>query len=258
MINQLVWCCCLALAMNGEPPANGPAAAVGAKPGLVEILPGVRVDRAERLVEFDGKVAVDCHDPQTPTVYLEVIVTAPDTREHEALVVTSVKPSLIHAGLLAVGSEPGQPGLFERGPDGRMAAKPPTGAAIKVEFVTRDGAGKERVATPEQWMAHVRDGTRPAGELAAWVHAGSRMVWRKDRLTGERAEVFDADGAGVIVGLHTFGGELIALKRVLNPEAGVDEPVWIADAKVVPRLGEKVTVRLRVMKVVEGEPEKAK
>ncbi len=269
----LAWACCIAVVMNGAPPAKGPAAlpeakagpqakaGPEAKAGLVEILPGVRVNRAERLVEFDGKVAVDCHDPQTPTVYLEVIVTAPDTREHEALVVTSVKPSLIHAGLLAVGSEPGRPGWFERGPDGRADAKPPTGSTVKVELVTRDAAGVERVATPAEWMVHVRDGTRPAGDLAAWVHAGSRMVWRKDVRTGERTEVFDADGAGVIVGLHTFGSEVIALTRVLNPEAGVDEPVWIADSKAVPRLGEKVTVRLRVAKVggvVEAVPAAAK
>lgn len=220
-----------------------PRAAPPAVPDeLIEMLPGVRINRAKKLVEFDGTVAMDCHDPQTPHVYLEVIVTTPDNREHEALVVTSVKPSLVHAGLLAVGSAPGVPGRFERGPAGRPTGVPPTGTAVDVELVTRDAEGKEVVAKPEQWMVHVRDKSHPKG--LRWLHGGSRMVQRTDPATGRARDMFDADGTGQLVGLHTFGSEVVSLATVLNPEAAVEEPIWIADARVVPKFRSPVTVRL--------------
>ncbi|MEM9374305.1 MAG: hypothetical protein AAGA55_11750, partial [Planctomycetota bacterium] len=59
--------------------------APGDAPELRELLPGVRV--AEGTVEFRGTVCADTSHPQTPVVYLELLVTAPDSREHESLVV---------------------------------------------------------------------------------------------------------------------------------------------------------------------------
>ena len=72
-----------------------------------ELLPGIRV--ADGLVEFDGSVAIDAHHPDTPDVYLEMFITAPDSREHESRVVSKIRASNLHAGLLAAGLEPGSP-----------------------------------------------------------------------------------------------------------------------------------------------------
>ena len=68
-------------------------------PSMRELLPGVRV--AEGMVEFRGTVCADLRHEQTPVVYLELLVTGPDSREHESLVVTPVKPSAIHASTAA-------------------------------------------------------------------------------------------------------------------------------------------------------------
>ena len=79
-----------------------------------------------------------------------------------------------------------------------------------------------------------REGTEPR-----WVFAGSVIATRQGR------EVYDADGAGTLIGLCTFGSEVIAWHDTFSPEAAVDEPVWIADPKKVPAPGTAVVVRIR-------------
>ncbi|MEL6330435.1 MAG: YdjY domain-containing protein [Planctomycetota bacterium] len=206
----------------------------------VEIQPGVRIDREARTVEFDGVVAIDCHDPETPIVYLELVVCTPDTREHESLVVTTVQPSAIHAGLLAVGAEQGSPGRVEW--DGATPRRiPASGEPLRVELVTEAGA---RVEAAERWMVR-EDGE--LGDTWRWVFAGSRWVeWRGQAF-------YDADGAGTVIGLATFGSEVVSPVRVISPESSVDAPVWIANAKLVPDRGEPVTVRLTVLGADEDD-----
>jgi hypothetical protein len=237
-----------------QPPAEPGKAAPAAEgvPGVVELAPGLRVDRAASVVEFDGVVPVDVHDAQTPRVYLELFVTGPDTREHEALVMTRVPASAIHAGLLALGLEPGKPGVIRAvgaGAKGEAEVEQPTGPGLAVEFVTRTVEGAERVEPASSWVVNAEDGSRLEGEAAegAWVFAGSRMMSRRDPATGRPREVYDADGTGVIVGLHTFSSEVIAWRRVMSPDAAALTPVWIADRAKVPEMGTKVVVRVRAV-----------
>lgn len=207
-------------------PAEPEAAA---EPRWIQPTPGLRVDPAARVVEFEGRVAIDCHDPETPHVYLELVVCAPDTREHESLVVTDVAPSALHAALLVIGLEPGHPALFDRG----NRPIPAAGDAVIVELVTADG----RASPVREWIESVRTGENlPRWE---WVFAGSRLAVREGR------EWYDAEGTGVVVGLAAFGSEVIGPVKAFSPEASVEEPVWIADADRVPRRFEPVTVRVR-------------
>lgn len=207
---------------------------------MVELLPGVRADVGRGVVEFDGEIAIDCHDPETPDVYLEVICCRRDTREHEALVVTDVAPSAVHAALLAAGAEPGAPGGWrEEGGKVRpiLARGDPVGVTIVVT------AGAQSVEhDPATWITRAgADRTlAEAVPQAGWVFAGSRMRERGGR------EVYDADGTGQLIGLHTFGSETVAWTRVESPDSWIDEPQWLANAKAVPPIGTPVTVRLRV------------
>lgn len=211
----------------------------------VELAPGVRVNRAARALEFEGRVPIDAYDPQTPRVYLEVIVTGPDTREHEALVVTNARPAAVHAGLLALGLNPGQPGRVEGGANGPVALDP-RGDRVRVEFRYVDERGQERTATPEAWIRSARDGRRLVGiGPGVWRFAGSRFVKRS--IGGQVAEVYDADGTGVLIGLHAFGSEVLAFPKAMSPDAGTEAPEWIAELGSVPRAGTKVTVRLSAM-----------
>jgi hypothetical protein len=239
---------------NLPPRETDPPVAIPVAGELIEIAPHVRVNKTARIVEFDGTVPIDAHNPETPIVYLEVVCCTPDTREHEALVVTKATPSLIHAALLSAGFQNGAPGLVDfRGP--AVVGRAPTGDSLRVEIVRKGADGKEIVATPTDWI--VREGVPdqrlaalPAGagvwgKAGGWVFSGSRLVKRRDRASGQMREVYDADGAGVVIGLTTFGSEMIAWRQVLSPESTITAPVWIADTKAVPKAGTGVIVRLR-------------
>ena len=215
---------------------------------FVEILPGVRINREIRTVEFDAVVAMDCHHPETPDVYLEVVCCTPDTREHEALVVTTVRPSSIHAALLALGAEPGRPGGWRREGDGVVPVAP-EGERVRVWFITDTDDGGRTISAPESWIVR-RETRRPLALEApesGWVFAGSRMREFRGR------EVYDADGTGQLIGLHTFGSETLAWTRVESPEASVQEPLWLANSDTVPEIGTPVTVRISI-EPVEAAP----
>ncbi|MBK7405631.1 MAG: hypothetical protein IPJ41_13660 [Phycisphaerales bacterium] len=223
---------------GGPPEADRPPHAVS--PGLVEVLPGVRADPREGIVEFDGEIAVDCHDLETPDVYLEVVCCGRDSREHEALVVTDVAASLVHAALLSVGAEPGHPGGWRREGD-RVVPVQPEGSGVEVWILVRGPDGTIAEHAPGSWIRDLKSG-RSLSEIApddGWVFAGSRV-----RRFGDR-DVYDADGTGQIVGLHTFGSETIAWKHVESPDSAQDDPRWLAIDDRVPPIGTPVTIRLR-------------
>ena len=87
----------------------------------MEVFPGVRLDRDAGYVEFDGTVPIIADAGDGTVVFLELMVCIPDTKEHEALVMAPVKPSHVHAALLALGLEPEreQRGVDVRGLHGR-------------------------------------------------------------------------------------------------------------------------------------------
>ena len=211
--------------------------------GFAEVFAYVRVDRALGIVEFDGWVPIDCHDPRTPDVWLELIVCTPDTREHESLVVSKAKPSDVHAAMLLVGLEAGTPGSY-RWDGERVVAVAPEGDAVLVEFVYEDDQGREVHANPTDWVVDAgleRTLSDHVGKKIAFVFAGSRFV------AYNGPEVYDADLAGTLIGLATFGGETIAFGEVISHEAVYQEPEWLANAKRVPAYGTKVRVRIRAM-----------
>ena len=204
----------------------------------------VRVDAQRGVVEFDGIVPIDVHHQDTPEVFLEVIACTRGTREHEALVMTDARPSTVHAAMLLAGMIPGAPGA----PATRdLPAIPPSGSAVLVEIEYVDQRGERVTAPAGRWIRHVKTGE--SFGAPRWVFAGSRIVEYRGR------EVYDADGTGLLISLAMFanarieapglGGATLALPGGFSPEAGVAEPVWIADATVVPAFKTPVVVRLR-------------
>jgi len=193
-----------------------------------EMLPGVWVEKG--VVEIDASVAMDCHHPETPDVYLEMLITGPDSREHESLLVSSALPSNLHAGLLAAGFEPGHPVSFE---DGKRVSA--TGDVIAID-VRVDGS--EKWVGLVEWVVHVQGGTALAADVgwAGLVFAGSEIL--------EGGE-YAGDREGALVSLTPWGFEVVSPAWVLSPDASVDEPVWIADRTQVPEIGVPVRVRFR-------------
>jgi len=235
-----IWSLIAALVATFTPPAfSQPAPPESPQgEGFTEVFPHVRLDAEKRVVEFDGRVPILTSDPEAPVVYLEVIVCTPNTKEHETLVVTPARPSHVHAALLAIGLEPGEPGSWSW--DGQeMTAHPPTGERVRVEFIYMDKKGEKRTVSPNEWVINDRTGEGLAER--DWVFAGSRLV---DRRGGD---YYDADGAGTLIGLATFGSETLAWPTVISHESSVQEPVWIANPQRTPPIDTPVTVRLKPM-----------
>jgi len=129
---------------------------------------------------------------------LEFFATYPD-RGYESVVVTDVRPSTVHAGLLAIGAKPGQPVQFE------PEFAPPTGTPIAIEVRWKDQAGKRHSAPAQQWVRNIQ--TKQALDVD-WVFVGSGF-WQ-DEQTGQKRYMAD-------------GGDFIS---VLNlPSATLDLPI---------------------------------
>jgi len=222
----------IALCAQPAPPAD-------AQPdGAFEAFPHVRVDREARTVEFDGRVPILVDDPEAPKLYLELIACTPNTKEHESLVVTPARPSHIHAALLMIGLEPGAPARWVQ-EDRRLRAIPPSGDPLTVEFLVPDGSGGERRFTPSQWV--INADTRAPWPLGSFVFSGSLMLERGG------TEHYEADNAGTLLGLTSFGTETIAWPNPISPESDIDEPEWIANPRTVPGVDTPVTVVLRAV-----------
>lgn len=210
--------------------------------GPKALFPGVRVDIDARVVEIDGKVPIRLDDPRAPRVYLELIACIPDTKEHEVLVVTAVKPSHVHAALLAIGLNPGKPATW-RDEGNTVVPVAPEGDAVTLEFVYTDREGKAVVDSPSKWILNAKTNEPwPAGN---WVFAGSLMKVRQGK------EVYEADGAGTVIGLTSFGTEVLAWPVVVSPDSQIAPPEWIADAKHVPPMDTVVTIRMRAVAKTE-------
>ena len=213
-----------------------------AKP--VAPFPHIRVDAAAKTIEVEASVPIDAHARDSRgepmRVFLEIIACSPDTREHETLVVTSARASHLHAALLLLGLTPGRPAAWNDEPDGGVAFVQPEGDRVTVEFVRTGDDGKEIAEPPTAWIKNVKTGENLAPRQ--WVFAGSKFVTRQGR------ERYDADGAGTIIGLHTFGSEVLAFPDGFNPESAVEEPVWVADPARTPKVGTPVTIRIRPAK----------
>jgi hypothetical protein len=206
--------------------------------GLKEVFPGVRVNAEAKLVEFDAIVPLNAQDPQKPRQYLEVIACTPDTKEHEAVLMTRAQPSHLHAALLLIGLEPGTPGVWNWEGE-KLETIPPKGPRVKVTAVYQS-RGKSTEVSPAQWVIDARTNKTLAESEpeSAWLFAGSQIFKRQ----GEDA--YRADSDGTLIGLHTFGGELLAWSKMYNPDSGVEEPRWIANAATVPAYNTAVVVRL--------------
>jgi hypothetical protein len=204
---------------------------------VTEIFPHVRIDLTQRALLIDATSIFDLSGVDPAEVWLEVIVCTPDTREHEAVLLSSAQAAHVHAGLLLLGLEPGSPGRWERvdgGEDHRRV--PPTGPAVDVDFILeRDGTIVEEPAA--SWVINALTGESMGP--GRFIFAGSRIVQ-----VGDEAR-YDADWEGTLVGLATFGAETIGWSNVISPDSAVDEPVWIINADRYPPPGTSVTVRIR-------------
>ena len=135
---------------------------------------------------------------------LEFFATLRD-RAYESVVVIDAKPSIVHAGLLALGAKPGHPAEYTK----KGEFIPPTGTEVAIEVRWKDKQGKVQTAPAQQWIRNIQ--TKEAPKVN-WVFGGS--VFRKDE---QGRTYYMADG-----------GDFIS---VLNlPTATLDLPIQSSSA----------------------------
>jgi hypothetical protein len=174
--------------------------------------------------------------------FLEQIACSPHTREHESLVVTIVRPSEVHAALLMAGLNPGSPGRWIYETDTyRVVA--PKGDSVEV-FVRYVNVQGDEIEEPVQnWMREVSGTGFLPFPPGVWVFGGSRFE-NNPEFMGP-GEHYVADMTGSIIGLVTFGDEVVGFARVMPDSADVSEPMWEVDPQSVPPIGTPVTLILR-------------
>jgi len=110
---------------------------------------------------------------------LEFFATYAD-RGYESVVVIYAKPSIVHAGLLALGAKPGKPVEYE------PQYSPPTGAEVEIEVAWKDQNGRRQKARAQNWVRDIK--TKQPLDVN-WVFTGS-MFW-EDKTTGEKSYLAD-------------------------------------------------------------------
>ncbi len=204
-------------------------------------------------VYFMGEISIDAHHPETPDVFLEMLVTAPDSREHESLIVSSVRPALFHASLLAADINPGKPISFTN--EGPIAAN---GDQVSVSYLVLDedqdvqkisslvqSIDHEGFRLIQELVVHVDD-QYPLNEESDWnglVFAGSRL--------GKQG--YEADQSGALISLTPFGDEVVSPKWTLSHRESIDPAVWIANTKLIPTKGTQVILRVEKIESVESD-----
>ncbi len=183
----------------------------------------------EREVRID---AVACLDEG----WLEQVACSPGTREHESLVVVRAKPSDVHAALLLAGFKPGAPGRWTQ--DGAdLVLQPPTGDRLAV-FVSYE---KEGASVEEPIGAWITDDEGSRFPDEPWIFGGSVMAPNPDWMGP--GEHYVADQTGSIIGLVTFGDEVIGFSTVMSDQEAVQPLEWKVGN--VPPVGTPVVVILR-------------
>ena len=203
------------------------------EPGsVVRPFEGVAVHAAGGRVEIQAFVCLDGG-------WLEQVACSPDTREHEALVVIKTRPSNVHAALLMAGIEPGSPGRWSY-EDDTVSVVPPTGDRLDV-LVRYERNGRTVEEPIASWIIGATD-DRPFPDVS-WVFAGSVFAENPDWM--DSGEHYVADLSGSIVGLVTFGDEVVGFAQVMSDQETVDPMQWQVNTDHVPPIGTAVTLILR-------------
>lgn len=171
--------------------------------------------------------------------FLEQIACSPGTREHESLVVIRATPSDIHAAMLLAGFEPGTPGRWIYHPEKeKVELVEPRGPELDILVRYEDSNG-EQVERPVRTWIREHENHTPFPDKP-WVFGGS--MFRENPEFMGPGEHYVADMTGSIIGLVTFGDEVIGLKQVISDQAAIHEPEWEVNPDAIPAEGTQVTL----------------
>lgn len=186
--------------------------------------PFIRIDVDNRVVEVDAVSGIT-------SGWLEQVICLAGTRMHESVIITQAQPSHIHAALLLIGLKPGRPGKWEPDPNdptGRAyRVVPPEGDEVAISVEWTNAVGVKREVPVREWIRDFH--TKELFPNRPWVFGGSLMA---EDFTGQ--EVYVADKSGSIVGIVTFGDELLGWVEVLPDQVAVLPAEWEANGEAMP------------------------
>ena len=230
----------------GKPVLGKPASRPASRPARKNVkLPGLVINFQERCVDIESSI---CLDRGT----LELIACTKGSKEHESIVAIEARPMHIHAALLLLGASPGNPAMRkpidER--ERRWIDIPPKGDPVDVFLVFKNRKGKmvehpvsDFVARSEEGLEEKvgGDGNGDGKEIKfphRFLFAGSLL-----RSSGPGPRTYMSDVSGNVISIATFGDELLCLPGIHGQEDG--SLMWQVDATGLPKVGSKVTLRLR-------------
>jgi hypothetical protein len=223
---------------------KGAADQTGQIPATIEeriraIFPHITIDPADRRVDVEAVVCLG-------EGFLELVACGKDSKEHESLVMVEAKPSHIHAALLLIGAQAGNPAMRKAINEERTrwANIPPRGEPVKVSLVLAKEGGEsvERpisdFITPSEDESGLREAVA-AGEKFpdTFLFVGSQMQGE-----GEEKQYF-GDYSGHVISIATFGDEVLSLSEVHAQDNG--SLAWQIKSESLPAIGTKVILRLR-------------
>lgn len=176
--------------MAADVPPTGAKSA--ADPVLVALNPQgtVLLDAAGKRLLLKGEVCMR-------EGLLEMLACLKQSKEHESIVSVETKAQIVHAGLLAIGLEPGKPVQFV--PEYKAA----TGPRLSIHFIWEDEAGKiQRVpaqkwvrnSTKRYWLAKLdpppKDLQVPVDSDLRWDPNQNELIWYGPMSEKQRDAVF--------------------------------------------------------------------
>jgi hypothetical protein len=182
---------------------------------------------------------------------LELIACMKGSKEHESIVAIEARPMHIHTALLLLGANNGTPATSRPADEQktRWIDVPPQGDPVNVYLVFEGPDGKV-VEHPISVFVARSDGRADASAAEeddekegfefpnTFLFAGSHL---RDNASGARQYL--ADLSGNVISIATFGDELLCLPGI---HAKANEALmWQVDARQLPKVGSKVTLRLR-------------
>jgi hypothetical protein len=207
-------------------------------------LPGLVINFQKKCVDIEATICLD-------EGMLELIACVKGSKEHESIVAIEARPMHIHTALLLLGANNGAP-TTSRPADGeetRWIHIPPQGDPVDVflVFEALDGNVVEHPISDfvarsdvqnDKFAANRDEAEEEGGFPHTFLFAGSHL---RDNGPGQRQYL--ADLSGNVISIATFGDELLCLPDTHTKDNSA--LMWQVDASELPKVGSKVTLRLR-------------
>ncbi len=231
-----------AAAFAADPPASQPATQPSTQPAtetdaakltaLADKLPGIKVDLKNKTVDLQAIVA-------TPDAkWLELLVCTKGTREYEAIMTVTARPTHVHLALLMIGMEPGAPMQWLNQGEGKpIKVVPASGSKIKITLLYEKD-GKQVEIPANEWVLDAQ--TKKTLPDDIWLFAGSRMN------NDPNNKMYYADASGAVITLVNFGDDLLTRPNNNTNNDGNDH--FAVNPAAIPPKDTKVTIRLQPAK----------